>query len=70
MDKKLLISISGEDICNVPTQDDSEDSKDSTSVSNEDKSDDEEEFMLVGENSEDIENWSTVCDKVDSWNER
>ena len=55
MDKKLLISISGEDICNVPTQNDSEDIKDLTSVSNEDKSDDEEEFMLVGENSKDIE---------------
>ena len=26
--------------------------------------------MLVDENSEDIENSSTVCDKVDSWNGR
>ena len=70
MDKELLISISNEEISNVPIQDDSENNKGSTSVSNEDKSDDEEEIMLVDENSEDIENLTSVCDKGDSWNGR
>ena len=70
MDKELLISISGEAISSAPSQDDSEDSKASTSVCNEEKCDDEEECLLDDENSEDIENSSTVCDKVDSWNGR